>query len=394
MAILHSQFIGGDMKRLGNWMYCEGHLFNLATKQLVGVRHLPEREVTTQFVNSGEFQVVAEKSIVPPPPSAVVNQIVALEITDKCNYACRYCFEGKSSENSGFMSFENACHIIDPMPSGSELRFFGGEPLLNFGLIERLVDRYPQHQYSLVTNGSLVTKEVAEYLVHHKFNVGMSYDGRCSQRENRLALLGDSMTDFQRAMRLLSAAGLAVGVSTVITKEHIEHLYDIHLEVFGEWGAGGWAYLLAYRPDMILKDLDAFKEQIFAIIQDFPSDHLVRINDLRKWCMKASGEWPLKAYCGSGICYRAVAVDGTERLCPFFLRESTCYSSAMRAVEVNCAKCSIWNYCHGGCLALNRFGSGNTHHSHPFACKKNMIYFEAGLRTRIKIFLETNNKEA
>jgi len=133
-----------------------------------------------------------------------------------------------------------------------------------------------------------------------------------------------------------------------------------------------------------MKDLDAFKEQVFAIVRDFPAEHLMRINDLRKWCMKVAGEWPLQAYCGSGICYKAIAVDGTERLCPFFLRESACYSPEMRTVEVDCAKCGIWNYCHGGCLALNRFSSGDTHLSHPFACKKNYIYFEAGLRTRIK----------
>ncbi len=378
------------MKRVGNWIYCDGHLFNLNSKQLVNIGHLSEREVTPRFVNSGEFSKAAESSSVPKLPLAAVHQIIALEITDRCNYACNYCFEGKSSENHGLMSFENACLNLDPLPPGSELRFFGGEPLLNFPLIQRLVDRYPKHQYSLVTNGSLITEQIARYLADHKFNVGVSYDGRCSHSQNRLALIGDSAADFERAIALLNAVGLAVGVSTVITKEYIRHLYDIHLEVFGKWAVGGWAYLLAYRPDMTMKDLDVFKEQIFAIIQDFPAEHLMRINDLRKWCMKVAGEWPLKAYCGSGICYRAIAVDGTERLCPFFLRESACYSSAMRSVEVSCAKCSIWNYCHGGCLALNRFGSGNTHSSHPFACKKNYIYFEAGLRTRIKKLREEN----
>jgi uncharacterized protein len=60
------------------------------------------------------------------------------------------------------------------------ISLYGGEPLLNFHLIKRVVE-YIQNtygtelkqmgsnfQYSLVTNGTLITKDIAGFLAQHK----------------------------------------------------------------------------------------------------------------------------------------------------------------------------------------------------------------------------------
>lgn len=377
------------MRTIGEWVCCDEHLYNRRTHELVKIPPELCCGINKMFLETETFRQLrcsAPQVVVQQPP---VHQILALEITDQCNYGCGYCFEGLSSRNTRVLDFERACRAIDKLPPKSELRFFGGEPLLHFPLVRRLIERYPQHSYSLVTNGSVLTNEIALFLAEHHVAVGLSYDGARWQENNRPAITGNSRTDFERAIKIFSAVGLDVGVSTVVTKHSIADLYDIHLEVFADYPCvSGWAYLVAYQPNMDLGDLDVLRQQIFAIVDDFPAKHLMRINDLRKWAMKISGEWPVDGYCGAGICYSALAVDGAERLCTFFLREGLCYTPALRSVEVKCKRCPIWAHCKGGCLALNRFGSGDTHRSHPFACKKNMIYFEAGLKTRIKVSQE------
>lgn len=373
------------MKRVGPWVYACGHMFNTATKQLVEVGDIDNKLISKHYVVSDEFRRLVDAQPRVEYPKAEVHEILALELTNRCNYACPYCFEGNSRLNKNVLDFKMACAAIDPLPVGSELRFFGGEPLLQFGLMQQLVARYPQHKYSIVTNGSLITSEVAEFFAEHNFSVGLSYDGSRWQEHNRPAPDSNSQKDFERAMNALSTAGAYVGISTVVTKESIPHLYDIHLEMFDDYPIGGWAYLIAYTPEMTLSDLDVFRDNLLRIIDDFPAVHLLRINDLKKWAMKITGEWPIPTYCGAGACYSALSSRGEKRFCTFFLRESSCYGPSIGAVEVDCKHCSVWNYCHGGCLALNLYGSGATHKSHPFSCKKSHIYFEAGLKTRIKV---------
>lgn len=346
---------------------------------------MKSEKLSKTFLGSQEFLRLLECSeALKTDQKAFANQILALEVTNKCNYSCHYCFEGLSCKNNDFLSIEAAVSAIDKLPSGSELRFFEGEPLLYFDFIERIVQLYPQHEYSIVTNGSLLTKETAKFLKEHDFAIGLSFDGRNWQESNRPSLTGNSYNEFRKAIRMLEDVEAKVGISTVVTKKTVPHLYDIHLEVFSEYKLNGWAYLLAYSEDLTMKDMDILEEQIFSIIDEFPVQHLMKINDLKKWTMKIEDIWPVPYFCGAGTCFSAIAVNGEERICPFFLREGSCFVPSIRAVDVDCGRCYIWDYCKGGCLALNKQGTGNTHKSHPLSCKKNQIYFKAGLKTLIK----------
>ena len=371
------------LRYFGEWVCLDGYAFNTKNKKLIDVK---EYEISNSFLNSGIFKqlVVSDKSINYQKSNA--NQILALELTQNCNYSCSYCFEGNScGKKFESLDFNTASFAIDKLPNGSKLRFFGGEPLLKFDLIKKLVAKYPQHSYSIVTNGSLITREIAIFLAENNFSIGLSYDGFGWQNKNRISLNKNSQNDFESAIKFLSEVNAQVGISTVITKESIPYLYDIHLEVFDNYPISGWAYLIGYTSDMTLLDLDIFKENLFQIIEDFPAEHLLKINDLRKWSMKITGTWPIDGFCGAGSCYKAIASNGEEKFCPFFLREPSCFGPEIGLIEVDCKKCSIWDFCKGGCLALNLYGSGQTNKSHPFSCKKNHIYFEAGLRTRIKM---------
>lgn len=128
-----------------------------------------------------------------------INHIV-FEVTDKCNLNCFYCAFGELYGNydrrhTKMMSKEDAMAFVNffvdlwktsqysNIQQNVTISFYGGEPLLNFGLIDFLVkyisNVFPQNIhpiFSMTTNGMLLGKYI-DFLVKHKFHILVSLDG-------------------------------------------------------------------------------------------------------------------------------------------------------------------------------------------------------------------------
>lgn len=126
-------------------------------------------------------------------PTAV--KALCLHIAHDCNLSCRYCFaeEGKyHGQECELMSFEVGRAALDFLVNHSgtrrnlEVDFFGGEPLLNFDVVKRLVaygrsleEAHNKHfRFTLTTNGVLLDDEVMEFANREMDNVVLSIDGR------------------------------------------------------------------------------------------------------------------------------------------------------------------------------------------------------------------------
>jgi uncharacterized protein len=96
-----------------------------------------------------------------------------------CNFSCVYCYEG-APEGDRYMSAHTADRMIafikqkfTPGKKSLVLDFYGGEPLLSLGLIEYISKalkpfaeaKGADFSFTLVTNGSLLKRVVAERLV-------------------------------------------------------------------------------------------------------------------------------------------------------------------------------------------------------------------------------------
>lgn len=103
---------------------------------------------------------------------------ITLELTEECNLRCKYCIYTEDNTdyrnfNIDSMSWDIAKAAIDYgiEHSGESLAitFYGGEPLLKFGILKQCIEyskpfsRKKTISYSLTTNLTLVTKEIAEY---------------------------------------------------------------------------------------------------------------------------------------------------------------------------------------------------------------------------------------
>ena len=126
---------------------------------------------------------------------AVFNGIV-LDVSQTCQLDCVYCFAGGGSygnaELSPLMSTEIGIKAVDfffsianPDAKRYSITYFGGEPLLNWSLIQHLTDYAVTRSkavgkeigFSITTNGIGIDREKAQFMKDHNFSLLISIDG-------------------------------------------------------------------------------------------------------------------------------------------------------------------------------------------------------------------------
>jgi len=126
--------------------------------------------------------------------TAGVVKALCLHVAHTCNLNCEYCFasQGKYNGERAVMSFETGKRALDFLVENSgtrrnlEVDFFGGEPLMNWDVVKKLVlyarSIEKQHnknfRFTLTTNGVLIDDEVIEFANREMSNVVLSLDGR------------------------------------------------------------------------------------------------------------------------------------------------------------------------------------------------------------------------
>lgn len=148
-----------------------------------------------------QARAIVDRDVAPEPvESAPANfplQTLVLNLTNQCNLSCQYCYEfgaDKVATPEGkpkFMDFDTARAAVDFFLAQSagrrtaHITFFGGETLMNFPLLKRVVEyanaqaasRGVSIDFSLTTNATLLTPAIIEFLSEHRIGVTVSMDG-------------------------------------------------------------------------------------------------------------------------------------------------------------------------------------------------------------------------
>ncbi len=119
---------------------------------------------------------------------------LCLHVAHTCNLNCEYCFasQGKYQGERALMSFEVGKRALDFLIENSgnrrnlEVDFFGGEPLMNWDVVKRLVlyarsiekEKGKNFRFTLTTNGMLIDDDVIDFSNKEMHNVVLSLDGR------------------------------------------------------------------------------------------------------------------------------------------------------------------------------------------------------------------------
>lgn len=108
-----------------------------------------------------------------------------------CNFSCTYCSQ-RFVPHDDTTSRKDAVAWLEKLPSwydggengkglGTTFEFWGGEPLLYWGKVRVLAlgikERYPDAEFSIITNGSLLDGEKNDFLESMGFAVAVSHDG-------------------------------------------------------------------------------------------------------------------------------------------------------------------------------------------------------------------------
>ena len=170
-----------------------------------------------------------------------------LVLTEKCNLACKYCFEHASKISENDMSLKilhesilmgiRQCNIQHD--NSLSISFFGGEPLLRFDLIQEAISYTLQHLpehihsfFSISTNATLLSEEIVSFLIKHNCRIQFSIDGTPeSHDKNRITHNGTGSwvildRNWSLIMQCINESSIPVKVKMVVDPSNVPYLYD------------------------------------------------------------------------------------------------------------------------------------------------------------------------
>jgi len=349
-------------------------------------------------------------------------------LTERCNFSCGYCFEGKERKIYGKnLDLKTAVNGIDAFvkfynsladkPEFIKVYFFGGEPLLNWNIIPPIVDEIDRKIKRLgskviigiTTNAVLMTEKIAKYLYDHRIVTYISLDG-VGKDHDIMRKYHDgrgTFRDVERGMKNLIR---------VSDKKYIKESIGITSTV-GPYNINGVPKLLKYIKSLGIKNISINKIAPCGGIS--PEVQKKLLIDDKRFFEKAKMWYELAerlgislggmwgeirnrllngglVFCSAAGYEFGIAPDGIIYPCPFvfgnknyligkinkggtFILNEKMYSkwyNRLPSIMKDCKDCEIIGICRGGCLGMALFSKGSIYQ--PFGCnyaKKFVDYF-------------------
>ncbi|MDH5758712.1 MAG: quinohemoprotein amine dehydrogenase maturation protein [Gemmatimonadota bacterium] len=286
------------------------------------------------------------------PPAGFPLSTMVLNVTNKCNLACTYCYEygedkivdTQYGKQPKFMSTETAEESVEFLlkEAGANpvahLTFFGGETLLNFPVLQQTVayarrraaEVGKRMEFSLTTNATLLEPDVIEWLAENHIGVTISIDGP-KEVQNGLRVFHNGKGTYEvvlpRIRELLRVHRTRpIGARVTLTQRNLDVLGIFrHLtEEIGFWEVGFAPVTTSSQREYAIDSaghdrmLHQFEELgrgwLDAALRDEHhgfSNAKDTLEEIHKGVSKAYG-------CGAGLGLMGVATDGNVSLCHRF----------------------------------------------------------------------------
>jgi len=198
---------------------------------------------------------------------------IALNLTESCNLDCDYCYLSSERRSRGRSMPEavavRAVEMLLGEPSGSRrlsVVFFGGEPLLRLGLIERVArraralasERRREVALHITTNGTLLTPETAGRLHAAGVRMLVSIDGpreahdahrRYPDGRGSYERIAANIRSLPRSVRV--AARVTVSPSSASLADTVTHLAGLGFRVVHLVPASGGTLTPAFGERLV-----------------------------------------------------------------------------------------------------------------------------------------------
>ncbi|MGE0487679.1 MAG: radical SAM protein [Vulcanimicrobiota bacterium] len=382
-----------------------GGVFELSPEALELYQKAIDGEVAEgpamQELLAADLLRAGEAPAFPPPPKDLTLRSLVVNLTQNCNLACVYCYADvlPTAKKKRQMEPETARAAIDFLlrQSGSvrtlNLTFFGGEPLLNFPLLKQSV-LYAEDEarkagkklrYSLTTNATLVTEEMARFLDEYRIGVSISLDGPPEVQDGQRPFVngrGSSNRVLKGVETLLThVRSRPVGARVTLTRQSgsVVPIFD-YLHELGFFEVG-LAPVTDPRAELHLGDeemerlLDDFRILSERTVQEARAGRYLGFSNLTNMLSSIHAGRKRVYPCGAGLGLFGVDYTGKISLCHRFqgnedfvlgdvwqgLDAEAVHRLRREVHPVNklgCHTCWIRTLCRGGCYheALERHG--------------------------------------
>lgn len=202
-----------------------------------------------------------------------------LIITHKCNLNCKYCPTIKINESMNWYIAKKSIDLLNRLKSNDKYRikFFGGEPLLEFDLIKKIV-KYNKNsnkifRYELTTNGILLTERKIEFFKKNNFELNVSIDG---DKETQISERGDKAWMVFNKIRKENKRYVIVNI--VCSPRKVHRFYDNFKFLF-ENGFQKFNLLPAFFNEWSDKQISLFDRELTKIAK-FIKDKKIYIKNI------------------------------------------------------------------------------------------------------------------
>jgi len=213
-----------------------------------------------------------------------------LSISDACNFKCKYCFADRSDHRSEerrrlidhphkLMDFDTALLAAETLIDNAKrndkerlvIKFFGREPLVNWPVMERLMnhvgfgERYGiKVRWDCTTNASLFTDEIAEVMARYRVNLYISVDSINEANDvNRPTKQGGKTFEvIDRAIARARGRGIEVFVSAVLSSLNFDQFDNALVDYAVKYGIRNVIVLLAMQDSFLMNQRTRSTEEI------------------------------------------------------------------------------------------------------------------------------------
>ena len=344
-----------------------------------------------------------------------VVKALCLHVAHDCNLNCRYCFAGQGEYHGprGLMKYEVGQAALDfgAKNSGSrkniEVDFFGGEPLMNWDVVKRLVaygrsiekETGKHFRFTITTNGVLITDEVIDFCNREMDNVVLSIDGRPDVHDRmRPAKNGKGSYEMiLPKLKKFADSREKLGKEYYVRGTYTHYNLDFAKDVL--WLADQGFHEISVEPVVAdpSNDYAIREEDIPVLLEQY--DILTKEMEKRRGTKKdfnfyhfmidlSGGPCVYKRLsgCGSGSEYLAVTPEGDLYPCHQFVGETdfrlgTVFDGVQKTDLVHefkkcnvydkpeCRTCFARYYCSGGCAANAYHANGDIHLPYRIGCE-------------------------
>ncbi|GEM_PF-3823668 len=353
---------------------------------------------------------------------------LALDISDKCNLKCIYCFEAVcdfaplvSGVNPAALYRGIDFFLENLVPDNVErLDFHFGrrEPLMNFPLLHDVV-RYIESRaeeasfsprFHLTTNGTCFSSEIIRFLKGHDFDLRVSLDGfpDVHDKHRRFKDNSGSFDRIVAGLSILRAEGVRFTVNSVYHPDiPIYQTYDF----FGRIRASRVDFFPLWIPDSradgyfepsdvrkMERDLDTLADDLIERGLGSGLHSAPRIVQIENHLQYLCGYKRSPFYCGAGRTYIGLSGSGHFYPCLKFINlpgwvlgdsslgivdKNLEHYLSVAAPEISeietCRDCTIHGACKGLCY-VDRAGIDDHRRSFSFYCSFQKGLFKAAAR--------------